>query len=174
MKAATKSHEDELKALAEAKKVIVSEKSEAEDIAYGLSQTSLLQLKSGSDFSNFEAVPFVREITRKQKSSTLEQLDSLSMLSKSHSGGILDVLEDMKETVEEQFASLRKTEVNAKHNFAMLKQSLEDQLKFGNKDVDDETVARTAASDPKPAAEGCKSRTEGSYHASEKTEKGTR
>ena len=64
--AATKSHEEELKALAEAKKVIVSEKSEAEGIAYGLSQTSLLQLKSGSDLSNFEAVRFVRELARKQ------------------------------------------------------------------------------------------------------------
>ena len=72
----------------------------------------------------------------------------------SHSGGILDVLEDMKEKVEEQLASLRKTEMNAKHNFAMLKQSLEDQLKFDNKDEDDETVAKTAASEAKPVAEG--------------------
>ena len=43
MKAATKSHEEELKALAEVKKVIVAEKSEAKGIAYGLRQTSLLQ-----------------------------------------------------------------------------------------------------------------------------------
>ena len=42
---------------------------------------------------------------------------------RSHSGGILDVLKDMKEKVEEQLVSLRKTEMNAKHNFAMLKQS---------------------------------------------------
>ena len=55
---------------------------------------------------------------------------------RSHSGGILDVLEDMKEKVEEQLVSLRKTEMNAKHNFAMLKQSLEDQFKFDDKDED--------------------------------------
>ena len=48
----------------------------------------------------------------------------------------MDVLEDMKEKVEEQLVSLRKTEMNAKHNFAMLKQSLEDQFKF------DDTGAR--------------------------------
>ena len=48
----------------------------------------------------------------------------------------MDVLEDMKEKVEEQLASLRKTEMNAKHNFAMLKQSLEDQFKFDDKDED--------------------------------------
>ena len=46
----------------------------------------------------------------------------------------MDVLEDMKEKVEEQLVSLRKTEMNAKHNFAMLKQSLKDQFKFDNKD----------------------------------------
>ena len=40
---------------------------------------------------------------------------------KIHSGGILDVLEDMKEKAEEQFASLREAEVNTKHNFKMLK-----------------------------------------------------
>ena len=60
----------------------------------------------------------------------------------------------MKEKVEEQLASLRKTEMNAKHNFAMLKQSLEDQLKFDNMNEDDETVAKTAASEAKPVAEG--------------------
>merc|ERR1712048_1340758 len=72
--AATKSREEELKALAQAKKVIVSETAGADSIAYGLSQTSFLQLKSGSDLSNFEAVRFVRELARKQKSSSLEQL----------------------------------------------------------------------------------------------------
>merc|ERR1719266_2712064 len=73
---------------------------------------------------------------------------------KTHSGGILDVLEDMKEKAEEQLASLRKAEVNAKHNFGMLKQSLEDQLKFDNKDKDDETAAKTASLEAKAVAEG--------------------
>ena len=36
----------------------------------------------------------------------------------------------MKEKAEEQLASLRKAEVNAKHNFGMPRQSLGDQLKF--------------------------------------------
>merc|ERR1719221_127829 len=73
---------------------------------------------------------------------------------KTHSGGILDVLEDMKEKAEEQLASLRKAEVNAKHNFGMLKQSLEDQLKFDNKDKDDEIAAKTASLEAKAVAEG--------------------
>lgn len=44
---------------------------------------------------------------------------------KSHSAGIVDTLEELKEKAEEQLASLRKAEVNAKHNYEMLEQSLE-------------------------------------------------
>merc|ERR1719326_1594982 len=45
-----------------------------------------------------------------------------------HSGGIVDMLEDMKDKAETQLQDARKAESNAKHNFAMLKQSLEDQI----------------------------------------------
>merc|ERR1711956_69159 len=44
---------------------------------------------------------------------------------KSQSGGIIDVLEDMKEKAESQLAELRKAEEAAKHNYEMLKSSLE-------------------------------------------------
>lgn len=73
---------------------------------------------------------------------------------KSHSTGILDVLEDMKEKAESQLASLRKAEVNTAHNFAMLKQSLEDQLAVNNKDMSDEKSAKASAQESKATAEG--------------------
>merc|ERR1719454_1419748 len=47
---------------------------------------------------------------------------------KSHSGGIFDVLEDMKEKAEGQLSDLRKAESTAKHNYNMLAQSLNDSL----------------------------------------------
>jgi len=47
---------------------------------------------------------------------------------KTHTGGIVDVLEDMKDKAAEELSSLRKAEVSAKHNFQMLKQSIEDQV----------------------------------------------
>merc|ERR1719265_2597489 len=47
---------------------------------------------------------------------------------KTHSGSIFDVLEDLKEKAEGQLAELRKAESTTKHNFNMLKQSLEDQM----------------------------------------------
>merc|ERR1712048_613870 len=93
--AETKSREEELKALAQAKKVIMGETSGADSIAYGLSQTSFLQLKSGSDLSNFEAVRFVRELARKHKSTALAQL-AMRMASALHSGTDADPFAKVK------------------------------------------------------------------------------
>merc|ERR1719361_327832 len=73
---------------------------------------------------------------------------------KSHSTGILDVLEDLKEKSEEQLSDLRKAETNAKHNFAMLKQSLEDQIAADTKSLNDEKAAKSAAEEAKATAEG--------------------
>merc|ERR1719150_1965102 len=73
---------------------------------------------------------------------------------KTHSGGILDVLEDMKEKAEGQLSDLRKAEVNNRQNFEMLKQSLEDQVKADTKDKEDETASKAAAEESKAKAEG--------------------
>merc|ERR1719301_34307 len=47
---------------------------------------------------------------------------------KSHSGGIVDVLEDMKEKAENELSEARKAEMNSQHNYDMLKQSLVDEM----------------------------------------------
>merc|ERR1719313_1217396 len=52
---------------------------------------------------------------------------------KTHSTGILDVIADLKEKAEGQLSELRKSETNAAHNFAMLKQSLDDQIAYDTK-----------------------------------------
>jgi len=72
---------------------------------------------------------------------------------KSHSSNILDVLEDLKEKAEGQLSDLRKAEVNTKHNFEMLKQSLEDQMTSDRKDMDDEKSSQAAASESKATEE---------------------
>jgi len=79
--AAVKSRDEELKALAEATKIISETTGGAESISYGLSQVSLLQvrrstLSSGADLARFEAVHFVRDLARKQHSPALAQLAS--------------------------------------------------------------------------------------------------
>merc|ERR1719440_772318 len=49
---------------------------------------------------------------------------------KGHSDGIIGTLEDLLEKAETQLEKARKTEQTSAHNFAMLKQSLTDEIKF--------------------------------------------
>mmetsp|Transcript_50111 Transcript_50111/g.108875 ORF Transcript_50111/g.108875 Transcript_50111/m.108875 type:complete len:712 (+) Transcript_50111:74-2209(+) len=72
----------------------------------------------------------------------------------SHSSSIIDVLEDLKDKAEVELSDLRKAEVNSKHNFEMLKQSLEDQIAADTKDLDAEKSSKAATEESKAAAEG--------------------
>merc|ERR1719346_248928 len=73
---------------------------------------------------------------------------------KTHSSGILDVLEDMKEKADGQLSDLRKAEVNNRHNFEMLKQSLEDQSAADTKDMEDEKAGKASAAQARATATG--------------------
>lgn len=73
---------------------------------------------------------------------------------KTHSGNIMDVLEDMKEKAEGQLSELRKEEANTQHNFEMLKQSLEDQMAADTKDMNDEKAARAASKEESAKTQG--------------------
>merc|ERR1719156_436909 len=73
---------------------------------------------------------------------------------KSQSGSIVDVLDDLKEKAEEELADLRKAEASTKHNYQMLKQSLEDQIAADTKDMDEEKAAKAAADETKATAVG--------------------
>jgi len=55
---------------------------------------------------------------------------------KSHSSNIVDVLNDLLDKAQTELDDTRHAESNAAHNFAMLKQSLEDQLAQLNKDLE--------------------------------------
>jgi len=75
----TKSRGEELKALAEARKVIEEATGGAESISYGLNQVSFfqaarVQLSSTADLKGFEVVHLVRDLARKQNSAALAQL----------------------------------------------------------------------------------------------------
>jgi len=73
---------------------------------------------------------------------------------KSQSGGIIDVLEDMKEKAESQLAEMRKAEEAAKHNYEMLKSSLEAQISADTKDMKEEKTSKAEAEEAKAEAEG--------------------
>merc|ERR1719267_264003 len=69
--AETKSRGEELKAMATAKKIIVEATSGAASQSYSFVQ---MQMSSGADLAKFEAVRFVRDLAKKQKSTMLAQL----------------------------------------------------------------------------------------------------
>merc|ERR1719238_108740 len=71
-----------------------------------------------------------------------------------HSGGILDVLGDLHEKAETQLDDARKKETTALHNFEMLKQSLEDNIKFATQDTDAAKKSLAASSEKKATATG--------------------
>merc|ERR1719443_271945 len=66
--AETKSRGEELKALATAKKIVIE--------ATSMAQTSFLQISTKSDLVTFEAVRYVRDLSKKQHSTALAQLAS--------------------------------------------------------------------------------------------------
>merc|ERR1719498_1647003 len=63
---------------------------------------------------------------------------------KSHSTNIFDMLEDLKEKAEGQLSDLRKAESTAKHNYNMLKQSLQDQMEADTKDMNEEKTFKAS------------------------------
>merc|ERR1719217_219227 len=71
-----------------------------------------------------------------------------------HSGGIIDVLEDMKEKAEGELSDLRKAETNAQHNFDMLHQSLADEIAADTKDTEDKKSFKSECEESKSTAEG--------------------
>merc|ERR1740139_977152 len=72
----------------------------------------------------------------------------------SHSGDILNTLQDIKDKAEEQLEAVRNKEVVDTHNFEMLKQSLEDEISYGNKELDEAKKGNAESSEKKATAEG--------------------
>merc|ERR1719198_2027841 len=72
----------------------------------------------------------------------------------SKSGGIVDVLNGMKDKAQGELDDLRKAEGDARANFNMLKGSLEGKIGADNKDLDEEKAAIAEATQGKSEAEG--------------------
>jgi len=72
----------------------------------------------------------------------------------SHSGGILDTLNGLLEKAQAQLDTATKAETTNKNNFEMLKQSLSDEIKFANKDLDESKKELAESGEIKAAAEG--------------------
>ena len=65
----------------------------------------------------------------------------------------MDVLADMKDKAEGELSDFRKAESNTAHNFAMLKQSLEDQIAADTMSLNEVKQQFSAAEEGKATAE---------------------
>merc|ERR1712038_1577021 len=104
--AETKSRTEELKALAEAKKIFKETTAGAEAQTYGLNQESFLQITSKASLAQFEAVRLVRDLARKENSRALTQLASrLEMTVRTNTADpfakVKGLISDMIESLEE-------------------------------------------------------------------------
>jgi len=73
---------------------------------------------------------------------------------KGQSGGIIDTLKNLLETAEEQLDELRKKETANHNNFQLLKQSLADEIRFGNEDLAAAKKGKAESNEAKSTAEG--------------------
>merc|ERR1719458_637026 len=73
---------------------------------------------------------------------------------KGQSGGIIDTLGDLLEKAESQLAELRSKETASLQEFEMLKQSLEDKIKYETKELGEAKTGIAASSEKKATAEG--------------------
>merc|ERR1719327_2180103 len=73
---------------------------------------------------------------------------------KGHSDGIIGTLEGLTEKAETQLDKARKAESTAAQNYEMLKQSLTDEMKFANADMDKAKKGLAESQEKKATAEG--------------------
>merc|ERR1711933_231900 len=126
--AETKSRTEELKALAEARKILKETTGGAEAQTYGLNQESFFQITSKAGLAQFEAVRLVRDLARRENSRALTQLASrLEMTVRTNTadpfakvkGLISDMIESLEEAAdadatEKAFCDKELAETNAK------------------------------------------------------------
>merc|ERR1719230_1546611 len=70
------------------------------------------------------------------------------------SGGIIQVLTDLLEKAQGQLADARNAETTNVHNFELMAQGLNDEIKFGKKEISEAKKALAASGEKKAGAEG--------------------
>merc|ERR1719463_456509 len=84
---------------------------------------------------------------------TLKQPQAKSVAYESHSGGIVEVLEDMKGKAEASLTDARRAETKAQHSYKMMAQSLQNEIKIGNTKKGDATSLKAATEEAQGKAD---------------------
>ena len=98
------------------------------------------KMTKASSINSADATKFTALVQNPQNSDDAEDIIAAgapaSTVYKSHSGSIVETLEDLKSKDESQLAETRQTEATASRNFQMFQQSLEDEMKFNAQDLE--------------------------------------
>lgn len=109
---------------------------------------------SASVLSTADADRLTALVQQKQESDDSDMGAPAAEVYENHSGDIVDTLQSLLEKAEAQLDAAMKKETNAKNNYAVLKQSLDDEIKFAGKEKDDATKSLAASSEAQATAEG--------------------
>jgi len=173
--AATKVREEEAADFAASSKEL-TEVIDALDRAIGLIEremnkggASMMQIKSAKNLADafkvmVQASVFssadASRLTALVQSSSTDDDDDASMgapdaaVYESHSGSIVDTLQGLLDKAQGQLGDAQKKEATSKNNFEMLKQSLDDEVKYANKELAEAKANLAGSQESKATAEG--------------------
>jgi len=119
---------------------------------------ALAAMVEASAFSSADAARLTAFVQSSDKSEDTDSDASLAApaasVYESHSGSILDTLQDLLEKAQAQLTSIQKSETTSQYNYEMLKQSLSDEIKYATEDLDAAKKGLAASSEQKAVAEG--------------------
>merc|ERR1719428_330728 len=130
---------------------------------------ALQVMVQASAFSSADASRLTALLQSSQEESDSSSDAPAAAAYEGHSGGIIATMEGLLEKAEAQLAACRKTEAENLHNFEVLKQSLTDELNFGNDDLAKAKKCVKEAEAAKSTAEGGLSVTSKDLAEDEKT-----
>merc|ERR1719207_52352 len=116
---------------------------------------ALLDATSISTSDKKDLVAFVQNQNRQGDEDDMGELGEPDPAAyKSKSGGIVDVLTDMKEKADTELADLRKAEQTNQHNFDLLKLAITDAVNANQKELDENKASKADGEETLAAAEG--------------------
>merc|ERR1719335_406891 len=120
---------------------------------------TLSTVVDAASFSSSDKQKLLSLVQSRQKSAEDADMDTMlgapdPTVYKGHSGGIVDVLTDMKEKAEAQLSEERKAETESKHNYEVLKVALTDAIAAANKELSEAKTDNASATSDKAIAEG--------------------
>jgi hypothetical protein len=140
--------------LAASNSVAMLQLKNANSLAEALTVMVQASMLSSADASQLTAFVQSTQDSSDSDSDSQEPGAPASAVYKAHTGGIIETMEGLTEKAQSQLDKARKTETTNLHNYQMLKQSLEDEIKFGNQDMDDAKKGLYESQEKKANAEG--------------------